>query len=78
MSVRIRGDALRIQLAVRGMSQADLARSAGLSEATVSAAARGLPVASHTLRRIGEALAAQPVLAVEGLIDDGHKAIERP
>jgi transcriptional regulator with XRE-family HTH domain len=75
VSLRLRSEAFRLQLALRGMSQADLARKAGLSEATVSAAARGVPVAPQTLRRIGrigKALAAEPLLGVRELVDPGY------
>lgn len=68
MSVRLRPEAFRHELAIRGISQAELARDAGLSQATVSAAARGLPVAPATLRHIGQALAKRPVLELSELV----------
>jgi transcriptional regulator with XRE-family HTH domain len=78
MSVRLRAEVFRHELAIRGISQAELARAAGLSEASVSAAARGLPVAPRTLRRIGMALAKAPVLELRGLVDGSVPAAGRP
>lgn len=78
MSVRLRVEAFHRELAIRGISQADLARDTGLSEATVSAAARGLAVAPGTLRRIGEGLSKRPVLELSKLVDGSVEPAFKP
>jgi DNA-binding Xre family transcriptional regulator len=54
-----------MELARRGWAHTDLARAAGISPPTVSAAVAGRPVAPSTLRKIADALASTPV--VEGI-----------
>ena len=66
MGVRIDGDELRRALAVRGLLQQDLARLAGVSETGISLAIRGRPVRPSTFGRIARALAAAPVIELEG------------
>ena len=66
MGVRIDGDELQRALAVRGLLQQDLARLAGVSETGVSLAIRGRPVRPSTFGRIARALAAAPVIELEG------------
>jgi DNA-binding Xre family transcriptional regulator len=59
---RIRVDVLHIELGKRGWHASDLARAAGVSEATLSAANRGARISPRTLRKIVEALNRQPVV----------------
>jgi len=54
---------LRLELARRGWTHCDLARSAGISAPTVSAAMAGRSLAPKTVRRIAEALSAAPPIA---------------
>lgn len=62
VSIHLRRDVLRLALAVRGIDQHELAIAAGLSEATVSHAASGYPVAAKTLQAIAGALERIPTL----------------
>ena len=55
-------DGLRRELAMRGMTQAELAAAAGVSEATVSHAMVGRQVDYRTLRKFARALTVTPVL----------------
>ena len=55
--------ALKRQLALRGWSQADLARAAGVAEKTVSKAATGQAVAPRIVLKLGNALKRNPVNA---------------
>lgn len=69
MGIPLRTDALIRELARRGWTCADLARAAGLSDATVVAARAGKPVSSHSLRQIAKALAAAPPIdGIDGLL----------
>ena len=69
-TARVSRDRLDRELACRGWTGSDLARAAGLSAATISAARRGGRVAPRTLRKIVEALLKAPVLAgAEELLD---------
>jgi hypothetical protein len=61
VSVVVEPEALKYELAIRGKSAIDLARTARLSPATVSAALAGRPIAEASLRLIVDALAAAPV-----------------
>ena len=54
--------ALDRELARRGWTSRDLARAAGLCDATVSFARNGRPVSPHSLRLIAAALATTPPL----------------
>jgi hypothetical protein len=65
MGVTVDRREFAMQLALRGLRQQDLALLAGLSEAVVSAAARGRPISGPTFGRIAAALAAAPVVAPE-------------
>ncbi len=56
---------LRHDMARRGWANCDLARAAGISAPTVTAALRGRPVAPQTVRKIATALARATV--VEGI-----------
>lgn len=62
MNLVINADVLRRELFRRGLSAAALARAAGISRATVSAACAGNRVSPMTVRRIAKALATAPVL----------------
>lgn len=53
---------LQLELGKRGWHFADLARAAGVSPATLSAANRGARISNRTLRRIAEALNRQPIV----------------
>jgi hypothetical protein len=69
MGVVISAARLRYELARRGWCGCDLARAAGISAPTVSAAIAGRPVAPRTVRRIAQALAdASPVDGVDELL----------
>ena len=65
MGIMISSLRLRLELARRGWAHNDLARAAGISPPTVSAAMAGRPVAPSTLRKIAGALVSAPV--VEGI-----------
>lgn len=52
MGVRVNGSELRRQLAMRGLTGADLAAGAHLSAATVSHALSGRPISARTYRAI--------------------------
>ena len=60
MSVRLDADRLRYELAIRGMSAIQLAKKAGLSDATVSAALSDKPIAEASLDLIGHVLETNP------------------
>ena len=60
MNAPINAVQLRYELDIRGMSPLDLARTTGLSPATVSNALAGRPISADSKRRIAEALAATP------------------
>ena len=62
-STAVRADALRLELARRGLSQAEFAALAGVTEATVSHAATGRRVSMGTVRKLAKALAMTPALA---------------
>lgn len=69
MSVVVHPGRLRQELARRGWAARDLAREARLSEATVSAALAGKPIAARSVALIAEALARVPTLpAVDALL----------
>jgi transcriptional regulator with XRE-family HTH domain len=59
---RVQADRLRLELARRGWDGCDLATAAGVSCATVSAAIRGRPISTVTLRKMVLALSRAPVL----------------
>lgn len=63
MSVILRRDILAREVARRGWTLADLAKAAGVSAATVTAAMAGRPVSPRSLQRIAVALASAPPLA---------------
>jgi transcriptional regulator with XRE-family HTH domain len=53
--------ALRRELALRGLSQADLAVAANVSPTTITAIMKGRRVAPRVVRKISKALDAEPV-----------------
>ena len=69
MGVVIHPGRLRLELARRGWSASDLAREAGISPPTISAALAGRPIAARSLGLIAECLQrVAPSPAVDGLI----------
>ena len=73
MRTAIDPDALRRELGRRGMTQAELAGVAGISEATISHAMTGRRIAWTTLRRLARALTVTPTLPeLELLIPSQH------
>lgn len=62
MSVRLSPGRLDRELARRGWNATDLARAAGCSAATISAARRGRPITSATLSKIANALRQAPII----------------
>ncbi len=79
MTTRVHPARLERELARRGWNASDLAKAAGISVATISAARHGRPVANSTLSRIADALRKAPVIAgvddllgpADGLVADG-------
>jgi DNA-binding Xre family transcriptional regulator len=69
MGVTLRVDILAREVARRGWNLVDLAHTAGISSATMTAVRAGRPVSPKTLRRIAAALASTPPLdGVDGLL----------
>jgi transcriptional regulator with XRE-family HTH domain len=64
MSVVIHPGRLRQEMTRRGWAATDLARESRLSQATISAALAGRPVAAKSLALIAKALSRTPVLDV--------------
>jgi transcriptional regulator with XRE-family HTH domain len=64
MSVVVRPGRLRHEMIRRGWAATDLARESRLSQATISAALAGRPVAEKSLALIAKALSRAPVLDV--------------
>jgi transcriptional regulator with XRE-family HTH domain len=60
--VSIDSDALRRELARRGLTQAEFSRLAVISEATISHAAGGKAVSIQTVRKLAVALIRAPVM----------------
>lgn len=61
MSVFIQPHTLRHELARRGLSAKDLARSSGVSAATISTAMTGRAISARSLQLIANALARIPI-----------------
>jgi lambda repressor-like predicted transcriptional regulator len=61
MSVVVSTPRLKYELAIRGMTAVRLAKTAGLSAATMSAALAGKPISETSLGLIADALHATPV-----------------
>jgi transcriptional regulator with XRE-family HTH domain len=73
MSVVLSANRAQLEATRRGWSLTDLAREAGLSIPTVSAALNGRPVSVRTLRLIASAFAQAPVLqGADDLLPLGH------
>jgi len=71
MGIVLRTDTLMHEVARRGWNLAALARAAGISNATVTAARSGRPVSPESVRRIADALnAAPPIVGVDALLRD--------
>ncbi|HEX6487895.1 MAG TPA: helix-turn-helix transcriptional regulator [Candidatus Dormibacteraeota bacterium] len=67
--IRLRSEQLRLQAAIRGWDQRQLARRAGISEATVSRALAGHGVRRRTLLQLARALSGQqPLPELEDLV----------
>ena len=70
VSTRMNPANLDRELARRGWNATNLAEASGISEATISAARRGRPVANATLRKIAVALLRAPVVpGVDDLLE---------
>jgi lambda repressor-like predicted transcriptional regulator len=63
VSVIVHPGRLRLEMARRGWAACDLARESRLSEATVSTALAGKPIAARSVGLIAEALTRVPALA---------------
>jgi DNA-binding Xre family transcriptional regulator len=71
MGIILRTDTLIREIARRGWNLSDLARAAGISGATVTAARSGRAVSPESVRRIADALnATPPVTGVDLLLCD--------
>ena len=67
--IRLRAEELRIQAAIRGWDQRQLARTSGVSEATISRALAGHRVRRSTLLLVAGALSSQrPVPELADLV----------
>lgn len=64
MSVVVHPGRLRQEMARRGWAAVDLARESRLSQATVSTALRGKPIAEKSFALMAKALSRTPVLDV--------------
>jgi transcriptional regulator with XRE-family HTH domain len=77
VSATLDPEVLRYELAVRGLSQRDLAKLAGFCPATASAAKAGRPISVFTIERIAEVLVKTPVNEVIArLLPPGGQGIE--
>jgi transcriptional regulator with XRE-family HTH domain len=66
-----KSDVLRLEIARRGLTQAQLAAMCGVAEETISRAVHGKPASATTTRAIVSALAETPVLVHADLIEAG-------
>jgi DNA-binding Xre family transcriptional regulator len=73
MRIAIASESLRRELGRRGMTQAQLAASAGVSEATVSHAMVGRGIACTTLRKLAGALTVTATLPGADLLVPTHR-----
>lgn len=72
MSIRINGEVLRHEAAIRGLNGSALAKVAGVCNSTVSTAFAGDPVSVTTQTLLAKALQATSVdEAIERLLDRG-------
>jgi DNA-binding XRE family transcriptional regulator len=65
LSAELNPTSLRVELALRGWTNAKLADTAGVSRATVTAALKGQSIAATSVYKIGIALKLHP--PIEGL-----------
>lgn len=71
MGIMLRTDTLLREIARRGWSLADLARAAGISSVTVTAARSGRPISPESVHRIADALNGTPPIAgIDALLCD--------
>ncbi len=69
MSVVLAAERLKLEIARRGWSYADLARAARVSPATITTATAGRPISPSTLRKIALAVSASaPVSGVDEIL----------
>jgi lambda repressor-like predicted transcriptional regulator len=69
MSVVVHPGRVRLEMTRRGWAATDLARESRLSQATISAALSGWPIAAKSVALIAKALSQAPVLdGVDSLI----------
>jgi transcriptional regulator with XRE-family HTH domain len=69
VSVVLAAERLRLEIARRGWGNADLARAASVSAATITAAMAGRPISPNTLRKIALALSASaPVSGIDEIL----------
>ncbi len=64
MSVVLHTANLRQEMARRGLAAADLAKESQLSQATISAALSGRPIATKSLTLIAKTLSRLPIITV--------------
>lgn len=79
MSVVVHPGRLRQEVARRGWAAHDLARAADLSDATISAAMAGRPIAARSMIRIAQALLKAPTLDIADsllMTDDNGTSIQ--
>jgi transcriptional regulator with XRE-family HTH domain len=67
MGIRINHERLKRELVIRGLSQADLARKAVLSNPTITSATHGRSVSPYTVGQIAKVLAETP--PIDGIAD---------
>jgi len=68
MSVVVHSGRLRQEMSLRGWAAVDLARESRLSQATVSTALHGKPIAEKSFALMAKALSRTPVLAVADVL----------
>lgn len=71
--LRIDSHQFHLQLLIRGLSKAELAKLAGVTPGTVSRAASGRVVAASTLSRIVKALDGVPVMPTAAALFSGRE-----
>jgi hypothetical protein len=77
MSVAIHAARLRQEMARRGWAAVDLARESRLSQATISAALAGKPVAANSVALIAKALIRVPAIdIIDSLIGNDRSGVD--
>lgn len=71
MSVRLKPEVFAHELAIRGLTQAEVARRSGLTKQTVCIAGKGRTVTPETLRKIAKVLSEVPPIAEDLVADAG-------